>query len=325
VESVLPESLAVGVSPDAPLVITFSERIDPQSLEKALWVTPGGAAKPRISGSTEVEIRFAHPLPESSTVGVLLTTALRDRPLAGTQNPMKEPYRWFFSTGDSLWPGRVYGTVKRSEGNTRGTSGQTSGGNGQLLVALYRAEGDTVPEFGALAPEAITEASSAGSFDLSGLPADGRRLWLVAMLDRNSNREIFGAGEYYSARPETLRLTEASPELEIALRLVNPNEPGTVRGHLRVAAGDTTAIWIQLFGAGPDTTNKVLYRAQVTSAGDYTVGKVAPGIYRVVAVCDRDGSGDVGEAEPSGSLGVVTVPPGETVELVEQEGPCPGP
>jgi hypothetical protein len=320
---VSPESLAVGVDPDAPLVVRFSEKIDTQSLERALWVTPGGAAKPRFSGSTEVEIRFAHPFPESSTVGVLITTALRDKPLAGSQNFLEEPYRWVFSTGPDLWPGRIHGIVKQTE-ETKRTESRTSS-PGQVLVALFAAETDSLPAFGRLSPLAITEVNEAGRYDLMGLPVDGQRYWLVSMLDRNGNREISGTGEFYSARPDSIRLTAAAPQLEIPVRLVNPSAPGEVRGRLTRAPGDSLAVWVQLYGADTDSLGSPRYQGRATAGGDYAIGGVAPGAYRVLAYCDVDGNGRAEAGEILVPLGTVTVRPGEPVEMPEQEGPSCGP
>ena len=117
--AVSPESLAVSVPVDAGLTIDFTETVDDKSIERGLWVTPGGAAKPRIKVSGErTSITFSAPLPESTTVGVLLSTVVKDRQREGRQNSMARPYRWIFSTGPAPGPGRIHGAVERVEAET---------------------------------------------------------------------------------------------------------------------------------------------------------------------------------------------------------------
>jgi hypothetical protein len=312
VMAVSPESLAVDVPLNAPIVVTFSEKIDHSNVESAVWVTPRGLAKPKVSFNGDaVKIESSAPFPESTTVGVLLTTVIKDRQRSTTQNPLERPYRWIFSTGDSIWPGRVSGRV--AEVGMSGTGGRR---RGQLLVGLYPGDADTVPAPGSVEPDAITEALADGSYSMNGLPADGRRRWLVAMLDLNGNREISGSGEFASASPESVVLTPEHPDTVVALRLVNPAAPGEVSGSFTRAAGDTVEVWAALVKAEADSTARSEAQVRADSTGSFGPMRVPPGKYRLRAFCDvnRNGRRDPEEAWTV-YQGAVTVQPAAKLDM----------
>jgi hypothetical protein len=308
---VSPEDGAVGVPRNAPLVIRFSEKVDAKSVENALWITPGGAAKPKIDVSgQDVTIRTAGGFPESTTVGVLLTTLVRDRKRGTEQNPLRAPLRWVFSTGDRIWPGVVRGAVeqpKAEPGRLR---------SGTVLVAMVPVALDTVPNLSQTPPLALTEPDSAGRFVLDGLPVTGETVRLVPLYDRDGNRAISGRGEYMSAESGSLIVAADGPQ-EIALRLVDPAAPGTLTGTLERAAEDTLAAGVAVFAAGPPDSAEVVPVKQGVSKSDgtFSLPGIPPGNYRVIAFCDGNGNGkkDAGEAETE--IGSVTVRPGTTFEM----------
>ena len=114
VVTVTPDSAAVNVPTNAPIRIAFTEKVDEKSIERALWVTPGGASKPRIDFKGDaVEIKLGRAFPESTTMNVLITTLLRDRRAESRENHIAKPIHWVFSTGGSIWPGRVRGTLEK--------------------------------------------------------------------------------------------------------------------------------------------------------------------------------------------------------------------
>ncbi len=320
VTAVSPESLAVGVPVDTVITVTFSEKVERSTLERALWVAPGGTSKPRfdVSGETVV-IHPGRAFPESATVGVLLTTVITDRKRENTANAMPEPYRWIFSTGDRLWPGRVSGKV---ETVTRGGSGTA---RGQVLVGLYPGAADTVPDPSTTEPEAVTQARADGRYVLDGLRTDGRRRWLIAMLDLDGNRVISGSGEFVSASPESLVLTPGGSEATMALRLVDPEAPGEVTGSFTRSPEDSTARWVELFGTGADSA-EVKAKVRVGDDGAYDVKNVPPGTYRLAAFCDgnRNGRKDREEAETFYDGPVIVHPAGKQ-ELPPRPAPvCAG-
>jgi hypothetical protein len=291
---------------DAPLVIRFSEKVDDSSLERALWVTPGGAVKPKVSVSgEEITIRTGKSLPESTTIGVLLTTAVRDRKRETEQNPLRRPVRWVFSTGDRIWPGVIRGLLDRA-----GTDpGERTPGT--VFVAVYPASLDSLPDLSLEPPLALTQPDSAGRFELTGLPARSERLRIVPLYDRDGNRAISGQGEFVSAESETLILSPDRPEAEVSLRLVDPEAPGSVTGILERAEGDTLPVWLELYTPGPpDTAAAAVKRGQPRPDGGFSLAGVAPGTYRVTAFCDGNANGKKDPGEPVTELGSVTIRPG---------------
>jgi hypothetical protein len=313
--AVSPESLAVRVPVDAPLRITWSEKVDPATLEKALWVTPGGTVKPKISLSGETAVvKLAVPYPESTTVGVLITTVLADQRREGRANRIHTPIRWVFSTGDSVWPGRLEGKVDRVGGSP----------SGQTLVALY-APSDTVPDPVRSDPVAITEADSSGDYDLIGLPVDGARRWLFGLYDRDGNREIRGDGEFVSAEAESVILTPESPMKVIPLRLVDPHAPGSVEGAFPWTQADTVRVAVELRDAAADSTAPPRYRGAVTRKGTFALDRIPPGSYRVLAFCDLNANGKRDDGEPVSYYGTIEVKPGAKTALSGWNGPACGP
>ena len=306
VMAVTPAPGSVGVERNTPLTLMFSEKIDPAGLEKSLWITPGGLAKPKISVSgAEVTIRSSTPLPESTTVAVLVTTQIQDK----RQNVLRRPHRWVFSTGDRIWPGSVRGKVVREE------TGQAANERGQILVGLYPSEGDTVPDPSVVPPVAITQADSSLGFVLDGLPARGERWWLLAMIDRDGNRLIRGGGEFVTAEPESVTLTPESPSLDAAVRLLDPAAPGSIKGELERSGEDTTTVWVELTAPDADSLATPVARTQVGDGVDFVLSRVPPGVYILSMFCDPDEDGSAAPGETRTVYGRVQVYPGRELDL----------
>ncbi len=315
--AVSPDSQRTAVPTDASIVIELSEKIDNKTLERALWVTPQGLEKPGIDISgTRVTIRPRRPFPDSTTVGVLLTTALKDRTRARRQNAMQAPVRWVFSTGDSLWPGVVEGTVE-----VKGRESQT----GQILVALFSGAADTVPDINTTDPQAITQMLPSGAYRLDGLPADGARRWLVALVDRNENRVLDTTGEFMSALPETVILTSDHPTRTLPLALVDPEAPGSIRGILARAEGDSTPVWVEAFAADADSFATPRARVEIKGAGPFTLRQLPPGVYRLDAFCDLNRNRRRDQGEPATQHEHITLGPAEEHDVGEWAVPSCGP
>jgi len=304
---VSPKDLDVGVSRNAPVTILFNEKIDRSTLEKALWITPSETGKPKLSYSgTGVIIQTGHGFPDSTTVGILLTSVIKDKKrVGGQQNILAKPRRWIFSTGDALWPGVLRGKVERV--------GAVEKARGQLLVAIYPAFSDSFDAPGE--PMAITEADSAGVYLLNGLPVSPDTLWVLSMFDRDGNREIRGQGEFVTAEPQTVVLTKDSPERDIPLRLVSPDEPGSVQGNLSLGGEDTVQVWIEAYDIEADSTAKPEKRGRVADDGTFMITSLKPGRYRLVAFCDFNRNGRRDPDEPSVDHGWVQIHPGRKLEL----------
>lgn len=314
---VAPVPGATGVPREAVITFSFDEKIDPAGVEKALWVTPGGLSKPKISVSgAEVRVRSTTPFPDSSTVAVLVTTLIQDR----RQNFTAAPRRWVFSTGDRIWPGVVRGKVVRKE-----EKGRVPDRREQILVGLYPAGGDTVPDPSRVPPVAITQADSALGFVLDGVRAEGERLWLLAMVDRDGNRMFNGSQEFVTAEPESVVLLPGSPVLDAAIRLVDPSAPGTLKGSLERSEGDTTAVWVDLFSPDADSTTAPVKRARAGEGGEFVLSQVPAGVYILSLFCDLDADGKAGPAEPRTVYGRVQIYPERDLDIGSWSAPVCAP
>lgn len=324
VVGVSPDSLGTLVDREAPLTITFSETVDGKTLERALWITPSGVEKPRIDVDGEVvTIHPGRAYPESSTVGILLTTVIEDRTREGPRNPLGEPYRWVFSTGSSIAPGVVSGTVEVEGTNTQ---------RGQILVGLYPAVADTVPDPNEVDPVAITQARSDGTFRIEGAPADSVSRWLLAMMDRDGNRRIEGAGEFVTAKPDSVILTAGVSQTRRTLSLVDPEAPGTIEGTLLAAtvpdtsaadssAADTVEVRIVVYEVGPDADLAPIRTVKAGRDGSFEIDRLAPGEYRLLAFCDIDHSGRRETGETAVEYVVIRLLPAQTRRIEDWVAP----
>jgi Big-like domain-containing protein len=304
---VFPESSAVRVPVGASIRIQFSEKVDEPSLERALWVTPGGAVKPRINfHGTTAEIKLGHTLPESTTISVLVTTLLRDRRAATRENQMSRPQHWIFSTGDTVWPGRIHGTLEEVG---------IPAGQGLVLVALFDTQGDSVPNPTTADPVAVTEPDSSGRFELDGLRLSPAPRWLFALYDRDGNREIHGQGEFASAVPESILFAPGHPDMQVKLRLVDPRAPSTLEGTIVSTAADTVAKWIELTRVGADSATAPVKRTPVGKKGAFSLGNIPPGPYRLVVYCDLNGNGKHEPEEPASAYGKIDLAPGSKRQI----------
>jgi hypothetical protein len=306
-----PDSDAVAVSPTAPLVLTFTEKVNERSLDAALSLSPPAVIRDIDTDGPVATVKLREPFPESTTVTVLVTTALADN----KRNRIAEPIQWTFSTGPTLDPGLVAGRVETVGGSAQGI----------VLLALFAA-GDTLPDPAVETPLALTQARSDGTYRLPGRPVDGRWQLLYAALDADRNREIGGQGEFWTAAPESVRITPERPVRRVDLRLVSPDAPGTVGGALARAAGDSSKVLVELYPAEDDSLRVAETRVTAKVDGAFSVTRVPPGGYRLVAFCDANDNGFRDLDEPWVIvLESVIVPAGGKVDLGDLQGPTCGP
>ena len=143
------------------------------------------------------------------------------------------------------------------------------------------------------------------------------------MLDRDGNREIEGNGEYVSAVPETLVLTPDRPAREVALELVDPLAPGEIRGLLVRAEGDTIDVWVEAMAAA-DSLAAILpaARGRADAKGAFSLKRISPGLYRLIAFCDLDRDGKRDEGEAAVIWGELTLGAAETRDVGEWRVPA---
>jgi len=178
VVAVDPPPNATGVVPDAVIRWTFSEPMEPRSLQEALFVSPSSLGKPRVKvkGRTAT-IRFSEALPDDRTVVATLGTGVQD--LHG--NRLSTSYTLAFTTGEALASGRIGGGIFSPEA----VQGMLVGG------WLTSDSADFDPTTGA--PEFLTQAAEDGRYTLDYLPAGMFRI--ICWDDRNRDRKYTRGAE----------------------------------------------------------------------------------------------------------------------------------
>ncbi|OPX22114.1 MAG: hypothetical protein B1H02_06605, partial [Candidatus Latescibacteria bacterium 4484_107] len=104
-----PAGGALNVALDEKIEISFSERMDPRSVEKATFVSPNpeGTLDFNWNGK-QVGIEFPSGLKADRTYVVTVGTGARDE----RRNRLKESYSFAFSTGGRLSSGEIRGRVR---------------------------------------------------------------------------------------------------------------------------------------------------------------------------------------------------------------------
>jgi hypothetical protein len=170
-----PRRGAVGVSKTAPIVIAFSEWIQPQNVDKCVSMfppPPGGIAVTMSGRKLTIEPRGR--LADSTTYHLTLNTSMLD--LHG--NSIGTPYDLFFSTGPFIDSSRIFGCVISQESKPS-----------QPKVALFPSaavdSSDTVL-FGA--PSYLTQTDSSGFFSFDNIHRGAYEC--IAFSDDNNNARL---------------------------------------------------------------------------------------------------------------------------------------
>ena len=209
-----PVSGSVEVPLDSRIEIRFSESIDRQTAEKAVFISPLPDPEPKIKIKNDaiVIIPEAELQPDRTYV-VTIGTDLKD---AHRVN-LKQSVSLAFSTGMTIDSGSIKGTVFREGKGTPGIS-----------LALFE---DQPERFGlpidSIAPEYITQSGDAGLFTFDYLPHD--TFYLVAFEDKNKNRRINPEREMIGV-PFTSTVIDSTNTaltgIGIQLHLSDPSFPG---------------------------------------------------------------------------------------------------
>lgn len=183
----VPEAGGLRVT-DREVVLTFSERVGPQSA-RAVTVVPESETAPEVQvRGRELRITL-DSLREATTYVVTVSTDLRDQ--RGVA--LREPITLAFSTGDELDAGRITGRLLSP------ARGEPVAG---LAVWAYRADStSSLPDPRKEAPDYGTQSGADGSFALEYL-SEGA-YFVVAVDDRNRNRRA-DPGERFAAPPRPL-------------------------------------------------------------------------------------------------------------------------
>ncbi len=200
IESSLPAINSVSVPLESEIAITFSEKIDARSVERAVFITPRIDPDPKIktSGNT-ITISPQAPLKQDRTYVVTLGTDLKDS--HGVR--LKRALTLAFSTGPTLDTGIIAGTIY----NTTNTPAAN------ISVALFEdlPQSDTIV-VDSLKPDYITQSGSDGAYVFRNIPP--QKYFLVAFNDANKNRRINPAREMIGLPANIPRLDTLVTEIE---------------------------------------------------------------------------------------------------------------
>ena len=157
--------------------LTFSERIQPRSIEGNLFIAPivEFEAEPNWRGN-EITVRFEEPLLDDRTYIITVGTGIRDM----RSNRMDSTYVYALSTGSGIEEGEVNGLTVHDGQPARNT-----------YIWAYNLTGKPDPDPAGTTPDYLTQAGRDGTFTFTHLSAGRYRLF--AFLDQGRDR-LYDAG-----------------------------------------------------------------------------------------------------------------------------------
>jgi len=225
-----PKSGSVEVPLDSRVIIKFSEGIDRNTVENALFISPEPEEPPKIKvKNDEIEIIPQGNLRPDRTYIITLGTALKD---AHNVN-LAQSATVAFSTGQTIDSGSVAGIVYRD--------GKPAAG---ISVALFGQDpGSSVKPIDSIVPDYQTQSGEGGVYKLRYLPPDS--FFIVAYDDKNKNRRIDFGRETIglpfvmarSTQPEPWQTgvdmqLHASDTSHVGFRTISMNSDGLVKMRL---------------------------------------------------------------------------------------------
>ncbi|MCK5328104.1 MAG: Ig-like domain-containing protein [Candidatus Latescibacteria bacterium] len=224
-----PAAGALNVPFGEKIEISFSERMDPRSVEKAVFVSPNpeGALRFDWSGK-QVGIELPSGLKADRTYVVTVGTGARDE----RRNRLKESHSFAFSTGGRLSNGEIRGRVR----------GEKKVGAGVYVLA-YDLKTDPEPDPSVRTGDYITQTAEEGTFALTYLSPGVYRLFAFQDRDRNEkytrSKDPLGICSGDVALSDSAYATELS-DLYLAVRDTTAPELLSVR------ASDRTHVTLRL-------------------------------------------------------------------------------
>ena len=172
-----PPAGSTHVPLDVTPTLTFSERIQPRSIEGNLFIAPivEFEAEPDWRGN-EITVRFEEPLLADRTYIITVGTGIRDM----RSNRMDSTYVYALSTGSSIEEGEVSGMTVHDGQPARNT-----------YIWAYNLTGKPNPDPAGTTPDYLVQAGRDGTFTFTHLSAGRYRLF--AFLDQGRDR-LYDAG-----------------------------------------------------------------------------------------------------------------------------------
>ncbi|MFC1564444.1 Ig-like domain-containing protein [candidate division KSB1 bacterium] len=183
VDSIPPEILSefpgngnLNIPLDTEISITFSEKMDKVSVEKAFFISPQPDSYPefRWKGS-RLTIKYNEELITERTYVINIGAGAIDL----HRIPMKESYSWAFSTGSSIDKGFVTGKIYTFEEKVKG------------LIWAFLMDGEQKPDPFRRKGDYITQTDEEGNFRLSFLSEGKYRIFALNDKNEDLNYSIF--------------------------------------------------------------------------------------------------------------------------------------
>lgn len=259
-----------GVDTNAVIGISFSEKMTRTNLERLLkFYPPVPIGEVKWKGET-ILIAPSSPLASDTTYVVVLSSGFRDQHRVANNSA----YTFAFSTGAAVDSGRVRGRVfYRRKPTSKG------------VVRLLLLPRDSLVSPAAAKPDREQVVSEDGAYALEYLPM-GKRMILWAFQDGNGNHRYEEGREHSTLYPDTVTLSPGRPVWEeVDLYIVDPNEPGTVRGVVRNDTGiEGFPLAAALFAAGDSV--RARYYTVCKDKGSFAITGVKRGTYVLRAFVD---------------------------------------
>jgi uncharacterized protein (DUF2141 family) len=171
----IPASGSTRLDPESRIELTFSEPVDPGSVQQALFVSPPQTRLEFDVNGSSLIINPSDPIPEDRPLIITAGSGLRD--LHG--NKLGVSRTFVFTAGEKIPGGAISGKV------------YSATPTGDMLVGVWKLSDDQVFSADTIAPQFLTQAGESGQFRLEFLPSGTYRT--LAWDDKNGDRK-YAAG-----------------------------------------------------------------------------------------------------------------------------------
>jgi hypothetical protein len=270
-EATIPAADSAGVDPGSSIRIQFSEAMQRDGFARLVSFSPPvEIARVRWDGNTAI-IEPYHSLHPDTTYVVRVSKGYRDE-----RNVVNdEPIEFAFATSARIDSGAVSGTAYfRREPTARAV----------VRAFILPRDSGFAPEAARADREAHTDP--AGEYRLGYLPTNENRVVVWAFEDKDGNGNYDPSGEYGALLADTLVLSALAANLTHRdISIVDPTEPGIVRGQVDNATGvDTVRVSVGLYAESDSVPPAYFTRAG--PAGEFEFPRVSAGVYGLVAFLD---------------------------------------